>query len=117
MTEQSYVGGCHCGAVRFEVEADLGQTVVCNCSICTKHAFIWTFTPAGNFRLIAGEDKLSRYHFYKHLIDHRFCAVCGVQAFAHSAPNGCEIAMINVRCLDGVDIETLHPILFDGLRL
>lgn len=35
--KKSYLGGCHCGAVRYEV--DLAQNVgtfKCYCSICTK---------------------------------------------------------------------------------
>jgi hypothetical protein len=114
MTQQTYSGGCHCGAVRFEVQADLDQTTVCNCSICSKRAFIWTFTPAANFRLVEGEERLSRYQFYKKRIDHRFCERCGVEAFAFSAPDAKQTAMVNVRCLDDVDVQALHPTLFDG---
>ena len=32
-----HTGGCHCGAVRFEVMADVQKGAGrCNCSICTK---------------------------------------------------------------------------------
>ena len=30
--KQTYQGSCHCGTVRFEVEADLDHVRVCDCS-------------------------------------------------------------------------------------
>ncbi|MPZ55415.1 MAG: GFA family protein [Rhizobiales bacterium] len=115
---QTLAGGCHCGAVRYEAEADLGQTMACNCSHCEKKGFILTFTPVEKFRLLAGEEKLAEYRFNKHAITHRFCTACGVQAFAIGvAPDGKPMAAINVRCVDGVDLAALKPQKFDGRSL
>ena len=33
---QTYQGSCHCGAVRFEVDAEIDQVRVCDCSICRR---------------------------------------------------------------------------------
>lgn len=82
MAEKSYRGGCHRGAVAFDVKADLNKTITCNCSICSKRGFIWTFAPAAAFTLTKGESATTRYSFHKHAIEHRFCATCGVEAFA-----------------------------------
>ena len=119
MTEKTYQGGCHCGAVRYEAELDLsGMLIVCNCSHCEKMGFILAFTPLEKFRLVSGENALTEYRFYKHQIAHRFCSVCGAQAFAQGVmPDGAEVTAINVRCIDGIDLASLEPQQFDGRSL
>ena len=29
--KKTYTGGCQCGAVRYEVSADIGEVISCNC--------------------------------------------------------------------------------------
>jgi len=111
-------GGCHCGAVRYEAEADPAGAVECNCSYCAKKGFVLAFTGAENFRLLAGEAKLVEYRFNRHVIAHRFCRDCGTQPFSFgTGPDGKPMAAINLRCVDGIDLDALQPKKFDGLRL
>ncbi len=112
---QHYFGGCQCGAVRFEVDLDLGHTVTCNCSRCGKLGSILAFAPETAFRLDKGSEALSEYRFNKNVIRHQFCKVCGIEPFAFAtAPDGTATAAINVRCLDGVDPASLTPTPYDG---
>ena len=53
MAMQHYHGGCQCGAVKYEVEADLDQTITCNCSRCQKLGSVLTFTSAEKFTLLS----------------------------------------------------------------
>lgn len=106
-------GGCHCGAVRFAATADFSKAVECNCSICEKKGALLCFIPAENFEMVSGRDALTDYVFNTKAITHRFCSVCGVEAFAQSADG----AMINVRCLDGVDLGRVERLAFDGRSL
>ena len=53
-------GGCMCGAVRYEAEADLDGSVTCNCSRCQKLGWTLAFTTAAQFTLLAGEESLTR---------------------------------------------------------
>lgn len=111
---QTHSGGCHCGAVRYEVEVDLSQVIACNCSHCSKKGLWLTFAPAAAFRLTTGEPRLTDYRFNTHKIRHRFCEVCGVQSFAEGeGPQGPTRA-INVRCLDDIDLTALTPTPVDG---
>jgi hypothetical protein len=115
MPEARYTGGCHCGAVRYEVDLDLAGAIECNCSLCSKRGLIWSFTAADKFTLTDGAQATRTYKFNKHVIDHRFCETCGVEAYAlGSMPDGSRVAAINVRCLDGVDLAQLQPKKVDG---
>ena len=115
---KTYTGGCHCGAVRYEVTTDLKQVISCNCSICAKRGALLTFVPEGQFKLLAGEGTLKDYQFNNKVIHHLFCPTCGIESFAKGTrPDGARMAAINVRCLDGVDISALKPMPFDGKSL
>lgn len=108
-----YTGGCHCGAVRFEVEAPEDLEVEdCNCSVCRMTGFLHLIVPASRFRLLAGEESLSTYTFNTGVARHRFCKVCGIKSFyiPRSNPDGVDV---NVRCLATAP-RSLKVIAFDG---
>jgi hypothetical protein len=104
----TYQGGCHCGAVRIEAELELKDLMTCNCSICGKGGAIMTFVPSTKARITQGAEFLTDYQFGKQVIHHSFCKVCGIRCIA-SGPgdDGTDWSMVNVRCLDGVDVHTL----------
>ena len=57
-------GGCHCGAVRFEVLApDEIEVKECHCSICRKAGYLHLIVPNERFRLLKGEATLTTYTF------------------------------------------------------
>lgn len=108
-------GGCHCGAVRFTAEGDLTNVLECNCSHCSKKGFLLAFVPRSAFTQTAGEGATTEYRFNTHNIAHLFCATCGVQPFGlGKGPDGAEMAAINVRCVDGVDIGALKVSPYNG---
>ncbi len=107
-------GGCHCGAVRFEVEFTENPVVTeCNCSICSKTGFLHLIVPAEKFRLQAGKDALTTYTFGTGVAKHLFCKVCGIKAFyiPRSHPNGFSV---NLRCLDEAGEVKYSTQPFDG---
>jgi hypothetical protein len=95
-----YEGGCHCGAVRFAVEApDSVEVERCNCSICTKSGFLHLIVPRSRFELLSGENELTTYTFNTGVAEHYFCRHCGIKPFyrPRSNPDGMDI---NLNCLD-----------------
>jgi len=106
-------GGCHCGRVRFEVDAPARLRVLdCNCSICRMTGFAHLIVAASRFRLLQGEADLAEYRFNTGIARHRFCRVCGVKSFyvPRSNPDGIDV---NARCLDGDLIERIDIEPFD----
>ena len=101
-------GGCHCGAVRYQVEIDAeAAPITCNCSMCGRSGTLLQFVPESAFKLEKGESNLTDYQFNKHVIHHVFCKTCGIKPFARgSGPQGPMVA-INVRTLDGADVFAL----------
>lgn len=112
----TFEGGCHCGAVRYRVSGlNLDSTITCNCSRCSKLGSVLSFVPADSFALLSGEDHLIDYQFNKKVIHHLFCNICGVQSFSRGiGQDGTPMVAVNVRCLDGVDVDSLTPQKFDG---
>jgi len=106
-------GACHCGRVRFEVDAPARiDAIECNCSICRMTGFLHLIVPAARFRLLAGEEFLTEYTFNTGVAKHRFCRVCGIKAFyvPRSNPDGFDV---NLHCLDPATIEFVGVTLFD----
>lgn len=55
MTLFWHKGGCHCGVVKFEVEAPAALEVLsCNCSICRMAGFLHLVVTKAQFRLLQG---------------------------------------------------------------
>jgi hypothetical protein len=106
-------GGCHCGAVAFEVTAPARLTASdCNCSICRMSGYQHLIVPRSRFRLLRGADELVEYTFNTRTARHVFCRHCGVKSFyvPRSNPDGYSV---NVRCLDRSTIEHVELEPFD----
>lgn len=108
-------GGCHCGAVRFEVQSpDVVEVENCNCSICDRTGFLHLIVPASRFRLLQGSERITTYTFNTGAAKHMFCAVCGVKSFyvPRSNPDGFSV---NLRCLDDPrSFAEVRVVDFDG---
>ena len=109
-----YQGSCHCGAVKFEVEAPkVLEADRCNCSICVKSGFnVHLIIPNSKFKLTDGEAHLSTYTYNTGVAKHRFCKTCGCKPFyiPRSNPDGVDV---NINCLD-TQAEQINITNFDG---
>lgn len=113
-----YEGSCHCGAVRFSVETDLEQVARCNCSICGRAGTLMTFVPTASFELHQGADHMTDYQFGPRRIHHGFCDVCGVRPFGSPTDPESGQVMVNVGCLEGVDVrDHADATVYDGASL
>ena len=110
----THTGGCHCGRVRFEVDAPaILEADECDCSICQKSGYLHLLVAADCFRLLQGEDALQTYTFNTGIAKHYFCRHCGIKSFyiPRSHPHG---VSVNARCVDRDSVESLEVTPFDG---
>ena len=118
--KSAHQGGCHCGAVRFEVELDLSAgTAKCNCSYCAKARFWLARVEPGDIR-VSGEA--TEYRGRNPVARHFFCPRCGIHVYDHvDMPNmlGRPYVNVSVACLDNLDVDELvaSPVRYgDGLN-
>ncbi|KAJ7607133.1 glutathione-dependent formaldehyde-activating enzyme [Mycena polygramma] len=104
-----YTGGCHCGAVRYQLRSPVKITTVqeCNCSSCIRDAALWTY-PAATAVTFTALDQLQEYMFGRKFVFHGFCKICGVSICQRFLPNTqrTDIAL-NARTMDGFDLAIL----------
>jgi hypothetical protein len=101
--------------VAVEFDGEIKEVLSCNCSICQRKGSLLWFLPRDQLELITPEDAALTYTFHKHVIRHRFCPVCGIHPYAEALdPQGKPMAAINVRCVEGIDLDALIVKHFDG---
>jgi hypothetical protein len=97
------------------VTGEIGAVTACNCSICQRKGVLMWFVPRSALTLRTPPEAMRTYTFNTHAIQHRFCPTCGIHPFGEAKdPSGNPVAAINVRCLDGVDLDALEVKHFDG---
>ena len=114
----THQGSCHCGRIKFEVDGEIDSGLSCNCSICQRKGSLLWFAPRSSLRLLTPESDTARYTFNKHVIQHRFCPVCGMHPYGEGRDRkGNEMAAVNIRCLEEIDLERIEVTPFDGRAL
>ena len=123
----TYSGSCHCGRVRFEVDADIDHVRSCDCSICRRRGALSFRVSKESLRLLSPWEDLSLYQWGSHTAKDYFCSVCGILPFRRpSDPTQQELKegvlpfdgwAVNVRCLAGIDVEALPIKKISGSRI
>lgn len=109
-------GSCHCGAVRFRVEAEVEEVTRCDCSLCRRKGAMMAKVPLAALTLEAGEENLTLYQWNTQVARHWFCRTCGIYTFhrKRADPNSYGV---NVGCLENFD-PSLYPFRqADGLTM
>src|SRR6185503_5576783 len=114
--KQTYRGTCHCGRVKFEVDADIDHVRVCDCSICRRRGALLHRVAESDLRLLTPLDDLTLYQWNTRTAKDYFCPVCGILPFRRprTAP---EKWSVNIRCLDGVDMSAIPLKYVHGSKL
>ena len=111
MPQRPYTCSCHCGAIRFAVDADLGSLTECNCSTCRRHGFLHWKVPLSAVRFLS-EKKVMSVYAWRDITGHQFCPTCGVGIVRTGYPG--DRISINARCIENIDVFTLDVKRYDG---
>lgn len=102
-------GGCHCGAIRYEVEGDTLTHTLCHCTDCRRHAGApmvgWAMFPHGAVKVTKGRPKVyaSSEHGRR-----QFCPDCGTGLFytnAEMLPGRIDIQSATLDDPDAVPVQ------------
>ena len=102
--------------VRFTIEAEIDHVRVCDCSICNRRGALIHRVEETSFKLLSSWDDLTIYKFHTHQATDYFCKTCGILPFRRprTAPH---LWAINVRCIEGVELNRLHVEHVNGSKL
>ena len=114
-------GGCHCGAIQFEVAEAPTKLTDCNCSFCSKRGALVAYYPLDRFRLTTAPDRVRTYQWGDYMGTHHFCGVCGVGThsqfpdYSSGQPDHDKATVVvNARMLDDIDLAALPVVHVDG---
>lgn len=102
----NYLGSCHCGAVKFAVDADIKELTTCDCSLCSKKNALMAKVNENQLCISNGEEYLTLYQWNTGRAKHYFCSRCGIYTF-HRKRVSPDHFGVNVRCLDGFDPKAI----------
>ena len=68
---------CHCGAVRFAVEAAPDEVIDCSCSICRRYGALWAYYQAPQVRFAAASGPTDAYLWGRRQLGFHRCRACG----------------------------------------
>jgi len=111
----NYSGSCHCGNIKFAVEGDIQGALSCNCSICQRKGSLLAFFPADKFTLLRSGENVGSYLFNKHVINHKFCQICGINPYSEGKDKTGNLTFaVNIRCIDTIDLEKIPVSHYNG---
>lgn len=74
-------GACNCGAIQFEIDADLSGVFICHCSICRRftgsNGIAVVLVPSQQLRWVRGEESIATWKKPNADWQAWFCKICG----------------------------------------
>ena len=82
MSERQHSGRCACGAVRFRVEAEPTDVIVCHCQTCRRWSgYFWGATHVSREALSIEAGDTLTWWASSDLAERGFCSPCGSSLF------------------------------------
>ena len=110
-----YLGSCHCGSVRFEIDTDelLTPYFRCNCSLCSRKGAVMGEIARSALEVTQGFEFVTTYTWNTGEAQHYFCNRCGI--YTHHVMRGCTDRVgVNMACVEGVDVYAQQDVVVGG---
>ncbi len=125
------IGSCHCGSTQFEIDFAPDVATKCTCSFCSKRGALWGYCDPSQFRLNSPTEHSIQYSATNAEHRHYHCGRCGCTTFSDNPDYsmygtegdgvGFDVSRrkisVNLRCLDGFDVDALPIDVIDGKNL
>jgi len=85
---------------------NLDHVRVCDCSICSIRGALNHRVEESQLRIFTALDDLCLYEWHTKTAKDYFCPTCGILPFRRPR-DAVDIWAVNVRCLDGVDLNSI----------
>jgi hypothetical protein len=92
-------GSCHCGAVKFRIDATITELTTCDCSLCVIRNAVMAKVPQAALTVLEGEELLTLYQWNTRRAKHYFCKRCGIYVF-HRKRAAPDHFGVNAFCLE-----------------
>lgn len=110
-------GGCHCGNLRYQLDAPVNDIAHCHCSICRRTSggivMTWTSVPVEAFKWLAGSP--TTYDSGPTCVRY-FCNNCGAQValLSRNSPDMMDVA---IATLDHPELNPANRHIWTDSRL
>lgn len=113
---KTYRGSCHCGDVRFEIDADIDHARDCDCSLCRRRGALNFRVQPSQLRLLTPLENMTLYQWHTKTAKDYFCPRCGMLPFRRPRTDP-SVWTINLRCIEGLDLDALEIRRVEGSKL
>jgi hypothetical protein len=108
-------GSCHCGALRWQLDAEPGGATACNCTVCRRYGALWAYDHEGEGIRVSGP---SQAYIRGKSIEFHFCSACGCVAWwraRQAGADGRRRIAVNLRLTEPEAVARVPIDHFDGL--
>ena len=113
---QMIQGSCHCGSVKWKLDAMPESVTACNCTVCRRYGVLWAYDHEGEG--VSATGLTTAYVRGSKSIAFHFCPSCGCMAYWRSVVPGADgrrRMAVNLRLTEPDPIAHLPIDHFDGL--
>jgi hypothetical protein len=99
---------CHCGAVRFELEAPPAWVLDCNCTLCRRYGGLWIYPRFGTAKVLTSPDPeaTTAYRWQEGDLAFQSCRTCGCVTHILAMSDPPVIFAVNARMIPTLDPAT-----------